>query len=503
MQSRVARRLDRIITVSTNSFDDVVAGHGVDPARLHVVNVGVDPAQFRPLDAVEPVPGRIMTTASADVAMKGLVFLVEALAKVRTERPDAHLVVIGRPKTDSAATVAVRRLGLGDAVRFVSDVADERIVELYGEAEVAVVPSLYEGFSLPAIEAMSCGVPLVATTGGALPEVVGADGATAITVAPGDSDALAVGVLEALGRPQRAPHGRRRAGPRAAALHWRITAERTVEHYRAVDGRRLMLTADLGLLGVAPGRPSSSTSGAASAATPTRRPDGARRSSPSTVTAAEVEQTRATLLAMADAGRCRPGRPRPWREPTPSSFRSPAARSTGWSPPRCSSTSSTTRRRWPRWRGSSTGRDDRGDGARLRARADLLGAVGGVPRTGRGGGPRQDLPGVGAAPAPRHGRPAARSHPPAHALHSPYWWLRCAVGPDRDDHPLVRPYRRLLEWDIVSAPAVTRCAERVLNPLVGKSLVVYATKPAVASGGRGVTRGACRLSPPRPSPRTT
>jgi glycosyltransferase involved in cell wall biosynthesis len=240
MQSRVARRLERIITVSTNSLDDVVAGHGVDPSRLHVVNVGVDPDHFRPLPAVAPVPGRIMTTASADVAMKGLVFLVEALAKVRTERPDAHLVVIGRPKTDSAATAAVRRLGLGDVVRFVSDVSDQRIVELYGEAEVAVVPSLYEGFSLPAIEAMSCGVPLVATTGGALPEVVGADGETAITVPPGDADALAAGVLAVLGRPElRSTMGAAGRARVQRRYTWRITAERTVEHYRALvgDGR--------------------------------------------------------------------------------------------------------------------------------------------------------------------------------------------------------------------------------------------------------------------------
>ena len=101
-------------------------------------------------------------------------------------------------------------------------------------------------------------------------------------------------------------------------------------------------------------------------------------------------------------------------------------------------------------------------------------AVGGHVRIYRESALRRLLDTAGLRPGPTHR---------AHALHSPYWWLRCAVGPDRDDHPLVRPYRRLLEWDIVSAPAVTRRAERLLNPLVGKSLVVYATKPAVASGG--------------------
>jgi len=65
----------------------------------------------------------------------------------------------------------------------------------------------------------------------------------------------------------------------------------------------------------------------------------------------------------------------------------------------------------------------------------------------------------------------------AHALHTPYWWLRCAVGVDRADHPLVRAYHRLLVWDITAATPVTRVPERLLNPYLGKSLVVYAEKP--------------------------
>jgi glycosyltransferase involved in cell wall biosynthesis len=236
MQARVARRLPRIVTVSTNSHDDIVADLDVDPARLHIVNVGVDTDRFRPLPDVVPVPGRVMTTASADVAMKGLFHLLEAVAKIRTEREDVHLTVIGRPKHDSRATRAIRELDLAGVVEFVTDVTEDRIVELYNEAEVAVVPSLYEGFSLPAIEAMSSGVPLIATTGGALPEVVGPDGVTALHVAPGDSDALAARLRWALERPASlratlGEAGRLRVQER---FSWRITAERTVEHYRAV-----------------------------------------------------------------------------------------------------------------------------------------------------------------------------------------------------------------------------------------------------------------------------
>lgn len=235
MQERVARRIPRLVTVSESSKRDIVAQMGVDPARLHVVPVGVDPRVFTLRPSIARVPGRIMTTASADVPMKGLAPLLEALAKARTERDHAHLVVIGRPKEKSAIPAMIERLGLGNAVRFVHGVTTERIVDLYAEAEIAAVPSLYEGFSLPAIEAMACGVPIVATTGGALPEVVGRDGDTGLLVAPGDPSALAAAIVRALDDSRiRARIG---AAGRARALDrftWRSTALGTVEQYRAL-----------------------------------------------------------------------------------------------------------------------------------------------------------------------------------------------------------------------------------------------------------------------------
>ena len=116
-----------------------------------------------------------------------------------------------------------------------SGVSDERIVELYNQAEVAVVPSLYEGFSLPAIEAMSCGVPLVATTGGALPEVVGDDGVTALQVPPGDSEALAAKIRWALAETSlRATIGTAGRMRVEQNFSWRITAAQTAEHYYAL-----------------------------------------------------------------------------------------------------------------------------------------------------------------------------------------------------------------------------------------------------------------------------
>jgi glycosyltransferase involved in cell wall biosynthesis len=235
MQTEVARRLPRVITVSSNSLEDIHRDHKVPLERMHVVPVGVDAERFAPVPTVERCPGHLITTASADVAMKGLTFLLEAVAKLRTERSDVHLTVIGRKKDGGRSAETIDRLGLTDHITFVSGVPDERIVELYSEAELAVVPSLYEGFSLPAIEAMACGVAVVATTGGALPEVVGADGDTALLVPPGDAEALAARIRTALDDPalrrRIGEAGRRRV---IDQWSWHSTAARTVEQYRAL-----------------------------------------------------------------------------------------------------------------------------------------------------------------------------------------------------------------------------------------------------------------------------
>jgi glycosyltransferase involved in cell wall biosynthesis len=233
MQTRVATRLQRVVTVSENSFNDIVRDHHVDPSRMAIVPVGVDTELFRPLPDTAPIPGRLVTTASADVTMKGLRYLLEALAKLRTERDDIHLVVIGRRKPGGRSDETIRRLGLEDVVEFVSGVPEERIIELYAEAQLAVVPSLYEGFSLPAIEAMACGTPLVSTSGGALPEVVGRDAETALMVAPGDSEALRAKIRWALDQPDlRATVGRAGRQRVIDQWSWRHTAERTLEQYR-------------------------------------------------------------------------------------------------------------------------------------------------------------------------------------------------------------------------------------------------------------------------------
>lgn len=232
MQTRVARRMLRVMTVSESSLGDICNDHRVSPDRIHVVPVGVDPDLFKPVPDIARIPGRIVTTASADVVLKGLHYLLEALAKLRTEREDAHLVIIGKPKEGGKAMDTIARLGLEDHVEWISGVPDQLIVELYSECSVACVPSLYEGFSLPAIEAMSSAAPLVVTTGGALPEVVGDDGVGALLVDPGDPDALAA----ALGRVLADPDFAQQLGDNARARvlenwSWHHTALRTVEQY--------------------------------------------------------------------------------------------------------------------------------------------------------------------------------------------------------------------------------------------------------------------------------
>lgn len=234
MQKRVARRLPSVLTVSGSSQREIVEHLGVREDRISVVHIGADTDLWSPDPSVAEVPGRIVTTSSADVPLKGLVFLVEALAKVRAERPDAHLVVVGKRAEDGPVAQAIEKYGLGDAIRFVKGITDAELVDLVRSAQVSCVPSLYEGFSLPAAEAMATGTPLLATTGGAIPEVAGPDGETCLAVAPGDPEALAAGLVRLLGDPELRARlgtaGRERVLDR---FTWARAAQGTVELYRS------------------------------------------------------------------------------------------------------------------------------------------------------------------------------------------------------------------------------------------------------------------------------
>lgn len=237
MQGRVARRLPRLLTVSCAARDEIVREMGVASERIAVVPNGVDAALFRPLPERPRRRGRVVATASADVPLKGLQPLLRAFAILRAGRPEAELVIVGRPRANGPVPRLLEELGLNGAVRFVSGLPDWELVELYASADAAVVPSLYEGFSLPAVEAMACGLPLVTTTAGALPEVVGADGHAALLVPPGEPDALAHGLDRLLAdgdlRARLGACGRARVLER---FTWESAARATAEHYREVIG---------------------------------------------------------------------------------------------------------------------------------------------------------------------------------------------------------------------------------------------------------------------------
>jgi glycosyltransferase involved in cell wall biosynthesis len=229
MQKRVARRLPTIVTMSECTRRDIGREFGIPERRFRIVPNGIDTALFHPLPGIRRDPGRIIVTNSADTPLKGLYYLLHALAKLIPDR-SVRLVVIGAPKENGGVVRLIRRLGIGKFVRFTGRIDHHAFVREYARAGMAVVPSVYEGFGLPAGEAMACGVPVVSTTGGALPEVVGDAG---VLVPPADPEALAVAIAGLLDDPDRAER-LGRAGYERVQRHftWRRAAERTVAAYR-------------------------------------------------------------------------------------------------------------------------------------------------------------------------------------------------------------------------------------------------------------------------------
>lgn len=235
MQGRVARRMPSIVTVSDSSRRDIAADFGVAADRIRTIPLGVSPAMLdRP--PVERVPGRIVAVASADTPLKGVPTLLRAVARMRARRP-LEVVVVGRPSPGGPTERLVTELDLGERVRFVHGLAEAELADLLGSAEVACVPSLYEGFSLPTVEAMARGTALVVTRAGAIPEVVGTPGECALLVEPGNESELAEALSLLLDDPARRARmgaaGRERAISRYS---WRTVAEETVDAYRqAID----------------------------------------------------------------------------------------------------------------------------------------------------------------------------------------------------------------------------------------------------------------------------
>ncbi len=229
MQGRVARKARAIMTPSEASKRDIAKDFGVDPSRMRVVLLGVDDGFVPP---TKPrVPGRVMAMASADAPMKGIATLLEAFAKLRTER-DLELLLVTKPQPGGRTEQLIDKLSIKDSVRFVNDISEIELVELMGSAEVACVPSLYEGFSLPTAELMACGTPLVASRAGAIPEVVGPDGLCADLVTPGDVAELEAALARLLDDPERRAQMGLRGRERVQELFsWRAVAAQVAEAY--------------------------------------------------------------------------------------------------------------------------------------------------------------------------------------------------------------------------------------------------------------------------------
>jgi glycosyltransferase involved in cell wall biosynthesis len=224
MQGRVARRVGPILTASQASRADICRDFRVDPEQVHVIPLGVDTRLFHPRPAPR-APGRIVAVASADSPLKGVGTLLQAVAKLTVER-DAQLTVVGKPSAGGPTERLAGELALADRVRFVHGISDTELAELCASAEIAVVPSLYEGFSLPAVEHMASGTPLVASRTGALP--------AARLVEPGNPDELAATLRDLLDSPAE----RDRLGAAAwqrvqERFAWNAVARATVRRYRA------------------------------------------------------------------------------------------------------------------------------------------------------------------------------------------------------------------------------------------------------------------------------
>ena len=229
MQGKVARQATRILTPSESSARDIVLDFGVDPAKIQVVPLGVDDVFVPP---TQPrVSGRLVAMASADAPIKGVSTLLEAFAKLRTER-DVELLLVTRPQSGGRTEKLIDSLGIRDSVRFVHGISDADLVEVMGSAELACVPSLYEGFSLPTAELMACETPLVVSRAGAIPEVVGPEGLCADLVEPGNVEQLKDAIAALLDDPERrAALGRAGRERVLERFSWRAVARTTAAAY--------------------------------------------------------------------------------------------------------------------------------------------------------------------------------------------------------------------------------------------------------------------------------
>ncbi len=234
MQHIVAKRMDRVISVSSISAEDAIRVFKLKRERVRVVPNGIDTDVFRRGDHVEKEPNRVVMVGNTEDRKKGVVYLLKAIQMLKDDT-DVKLTIVDRPGEHTKyAPRLVHELGLDERVTFTGRLTVDELVRQYGMAEVAVTASVYEGFGLPCAEAMSCGTPVIATRAGALPEIVGSDGA-GILVPAADPAALAAAIRQVLwdGRLKRemGEKARRRI---EQSFSWEVAARKTLEVYQEV-----------------------------------------------------------------------------------------------------------------------------------------------------------------------------------------------------------------------------------------------------------------------------
>ena len=232
MQERVAKDLLKIMTVSEKSKEDIVAHMGINPGNIAVIPVGVDTGIFYPDQRLPKNNTQIIAVVSSDVYLKGMLFLLEAMNIVAKSNPSVTLLVVGKLTPDGPAHQVLKKSHFKSRIKFMHDVPEADLAHFYRESTLAVVPSLYEGFSLPAIQALASGLPVVATSGGALPEVLGRDGKCAVLVEPGNVNDLAQAIVKLLEtkemRDKLASEGLKRVREN---FTWEMSARKVVEQY--------------------------------------------------------------------------------------------------------------------------------------------------------------------------------------------------------------------------------------------------------------------------------
>ena len=187
MQKKVAPLLKNILTPSNNSKKDISKEFHVKPENISVIHNAVDSNIFRPYPEIKNLPQRLITTASADVPLKGLDFSLYALADLSKEFQDIELLVIGTLRKGGHTDRLIKKLNLNERVTFKTGITKDEIAQEYAKSSVAIVISLYEGFGYPVAEAMSCSIPLIATDVASIPEITDN---FAILIPPKDSDAI-------------------------------------------------------------------------------------------------------------------------------------------------------------------------------------------------------------------------------------------------------------------------------------------------------------------------